>query len=81
MAVVHYRLTTVDNPYDPFTEFANWFIYDTQHGYNTCALLARLTKTAESSTEQEVNDEINRAQARIIELFPDLYKRVKEKKE
>jgi hypothetical protein len=26
---VEYALTTVDNPFDPFTEFNAWYAYDT----------------------------------------------------
>ena len=35
-------LSTVDNPYDPRTDWDEWFNYDTTHGYNTCGLVARL---------------------------------------
>ena len=38
-----YMLTTVDNPFNPFTEFDSWLAYDEQSGYNTNGLLARLT--------------------------------------
>ncbi len=40
---IEYMLTTVDNPFDPFTQFDQWFSYDPQLGYNTPALLARIT--------------------------------------
>ena len=28
-------LTTVDNPYDPYTQYDEWLSYDEQAGYNT----------------------------------------------
>jgi hypothetical protein len=37
-----YMLTTVDNPYDPFTQFDEWFAWDQTAGYHTPGLLARV---------------------------------------
>ena len=41
-----YMLTTIDNPYNPFTQFDEWLSYDTLMGYDTCGYLARVTKSA-----------------------------------
>jgi hypothetical protein len=38
-----HMLTTVDNPYDPFTEYDDWFQFDRSSGYNTPGFLARVT--------------------------------------
>ncbi len=38
-------LTTVDNPYDPFDQFDEWFNYDMDLGYNSSAYLARIAFT------------------------------------
>lgn len=35
-------LTTVDNPYDPFTQYDEWYVWDTSNGYHTNAFLARI---------------------------------------
>lgn len=40
-------LTTVDNPFDPFTQFNSWYAYDMQAGYNTTGLLARIVRTSD----------------------------------
>ena len=40
---VLYMLTTVDNPYDPFTEWEEWYAFDARQGYHTPGLIARLT--------------------------------------
>lgn len=53
MPLVPY-LTTVDNPYDPYHEFRDWYAYDTRMGYNTSALLARVEF---NSTELSPNDQ------------------------
>lgn len=28
-------ITTFDNPYDPFEQFAQWDLYDKEQGYNS----------------------------------------------
>lgn len=40
-------ITTVDNPYDPFTQYDEWFAWDMALGYGTCAYLARVTRTSD----------------------------------
>lgn len=74
-------LTTVDNPYDPFTEFDSWRAYDEQVGYFTCSLLARIALTSNELSDEENEKAIDEAMFDIIELFPNLYKRVTKKKE
>jgi hypothetical protein len=61
--VIRTMVTTKDNPYDPFDDFRNWFTYDTTHGYNTCALLGRLTFSSEELSEID--------QRQAIELIVD----------
>lgn len=70
-------LTTVDNPYDPFTEWDNWFAFDEQTGYHTCGLLARLALTSNSLSDEANILAINHAIQDILDLFPTLYKVVK----
>lgn len=51
--MAEYMLTTTDNPYNPFTEFDEWFALDTYKGYNTCAYLARVVRTSEELSEED----------------------------
>lgn len=37
-----YMLTTVDNPFSPFTHFTEWNAFDEEKGYCTLALQARV---------------------------------------
>jgi hypothetical protein len=37
-----YMLTTVDNPYNPFTDFDGWLAFDISKGYYTSSLLGRI---------------------------------------
>lgn len=61
-------LTTKDNPFDPFTQFDDWFSYDEQHGYHTCAYLARIAKTSNGLSTTENYQEIERAIDEIVQF-------------
>lgn len=49
-----YRLTTTDNPFDPFDQFDSWLNYDMLHGYNTLGALAEAARTSD-----ELGDRLN----------------------
>lgn len=73
-------LTTFDNPYDPFEQFNSWFLFDTEKGYNTCAYLARIAKTSDQLSDEENEEEIERAIDEIIKYdFMNIYKKVSNK--
>lgn len=42
MATDRFMLSTIDNPFNPFTHFTEWNAYDEQSGYFTNNLLARI---------------------------------------
>lgn len=72
-----YMLTTVDNPYNPFDQFALWLLFDKEFGYNTCEYLARITKLSDDMSEKEIDDETERAMDEIIKYDPfNVYKKV-----
>jgi hypothetical protein len=74
------RLTTIDNPYDPFEQFDDWFLFDVEKGYNSCAYLDRIAKTSEQFSDEENEVEIERAIDEIIKYdFANIYKKVREK--
>ena len=54
-------LTTIDNPFDPYTDFDNWLAYDTEKHYNTCGLLARIANTSDALSDEENVIEIESA--------------------
>ena len=70
-------ITTIDNPYDPFDNFLEWFLYDSEKGYNSCSYLARIARTSDSLSEEENSREIERAIDEIIKYdFTGLYRKV-----
>lgn len=75
-------LTTVDNPFDPFTQFDSWFLFDVEKGYNSCAYLDRIAKTSDQLSDKENEEEIERAIDEIIKYdFMNIYKKVKKETE
>ena len=63
-------LTTIDNPYNPFDEFDRWLQFDTSKGYNTCALLARVSISSNELSEFDESNEIENAMDDIIMYYP-----------
>ena len=77
--MARFALTTNDNPYDPFTEFDSWLLFDMEKGYNSSAYLARIARTSDQLSEEENNVEIERAIDEIIKYdFMNIYKKVKQ---
>lgn len=75
-----YRLTTFDNPFDPFEQFTSWFLYDEEKGYHTCAYLGRIARTSDALTDEENELEIERAIDEIIKYdIRNVYKKVARK--
>lgn len=72
-----FALTTNDNPFNPFTQFNEWFLFDIEKGYYTCSYLGRIAKTSSYLTDYENALEIERAIDEIIKLdFMKIYKKV-----
>ena len=83
-----YMLTTIDNPYDPYTQFDFWYAFDTSKriikeispnnpvSTDCCAYLARIAITPDDFTEEENAQERQRAIDEIIRLDPfHIYKK------
>lgn len=61
-----YALSTVDNPYNPFTQFEEWYGWDEAHGYHTCALLGRIVRTSDSLSDADNSNAIESAIDEIV---------------
>lgn len=71
------KLTTFDNPFDPFDDFVHWLLYDNEKGYSSCERLMRIAKISDDMTQKEIDEEIERAIDQIIKYdFTNTYKKV-----
>ena len=71
-------LTTIDNPYNPFTEFDRWYVFDTTKGYGTCSLIARISTNADELSDADQDLAIEDAIDRIVFLnATGMYKKVR----
>jgi len=66
--MIEYHLTTVDNPFDPFTEFKEWLSFDLRHNYNTLELQDRVIVTSDELSEADQIDAYNQAIDEIVRL-------------
>ena len=64
-------LTTIDNPFNPFTQWNEWLQYDLEKQHYTCQVLARFTHTSDDLSDEENKEEIEAAIDRIIEIDPE----------
>lgn len=72
-------LTTIDNPYNPFKSFKEWFLFDIEKGYNTCSYLGRIARTSDQLSDYENDIEVERAIDEIIANdFLNIYVKVKQ---
>lgn len=46
-------LSTIDNPYNPFTQWDEWLAFDNWHGYHTNEYLARVAIVSNSFTDEK----------------------------
>jgi len=70
-------LTTIDNPFDPFTQFDEWFAFDEAKGYHTCSYLARITRTSDELSEADESLAIETAIDEIVKLnVLGIYKKI-----
>lgn len=64
----NFMLTTLDNPFNPFTHYDDWYNFDVSKGYNTCAYLARIAKTSDELSEVDEALAIVQAMDEIVSL-------------
>lgn len=63
-----YMLTTVDNPFDPFTQWNEWFAWDENAGYHTPGLLARIAHQSADLSESDQHLAVQEAIDECVEI-------------
>ena len=63
-------LSTKDNPFNPITQFDDWYRFDMDKGYSSCSYLARITNSSESNNEASNVDDVESAIDEIIKYDP-----------
>jgi hypothetical protein len=72
-----HMLTTIDNPYNPFTHFDEWLEFDQSSGYYTTQYLARLTLSSGNLSDVDQSNAIEYAIDEIVrENINGMYKKV-----
>lgn len=72
-----YHLTTVDNPWSPFTRYEDWLQFENDHGYKTNSLIARRVFTSDALSDYENSTIINNSYNEIIINDPsNFYRKV-----
>ena len=70
-------LKTFDNPFNPFSDFTQWFLYDEKKGYHSTAYLGRIARTSDQLSEEENDKETERAIDEIIKYDElGIYKKI-----
>ena len=72
-----HMLTTVDNPWDPFTQFDEWLQFDESSGYYTSQYLARLTLSSGELSDADQSSAIETAIDVVVqENVTGIYRKV-----
>ena len=59
-------LTTTDNPYDPFTQYDEWYAFDEEMGHHSCSLLDRVAKSSDELSPADIEIAIEAAIDEIV---------------
>lgn len=70
-------LTTIDNPFNPFTHYEDWLRFDEDKGYFTNSYLARIASVSDEMPENMYEEEIESAIDEICRMdLVGIYKKV-----
>lgn len=63
-------LTTIDNPWNPHSNWEEWFAYDEAAGYHSSGLLARFTITSLDQSDKDYEESLLNGLYKLISLNP-----------
>ena len=63
-----YMLTTSDNPFNPYTQWDEWYAFDVSAEYHTSAYLARIVRSSDELSESDQSLAIKEAIDEILEF-------------
>jgi hypothetical protein len=70
-------ITTLDNPYNPFTQYEEWLALDTARGYNSPGLLARYVYSSDELSDADQANAISQGIDELIKENPyGMYRKV-----
>lgn len=67
---IDHALTTMDNPWNPFTHPKEWLQYDIDHGYNTDRWIAYFCDATNEFFDEMRDLEIDYAMNKVLEVNP-----------
>lgn len=72
-----YMLSTIDNPYNPHTQWERWLAHDHTHNHYSSELLARIARTSDELSDADNELAVDNAINEIVkEDLTDTYIRV-----
>lgn len=77
--MARHMLTTVDNPFNPWTQFDSWHAWDEQAGYYTLAFQDRIVRSSPILSDSEQDEAVERAITEIVrENVSGMWRKVSE---
>lgn len=68
--MANFMVTTVDNIHNPFTNFIEWYTFDSQQGYRTCEWISNFVFTSVKFDDEQINKDIEFGVSEFLKLNP-----------
>lgn len=74
--VKEFLITTIDNPYNPFSDYEDWLRFDEENGYNTQNYVARVLQVKDLDDSLSEDEKLDIALESILSINQGLYVKV-----